>query len=135
MLTTNAPAKARLRARAPLAGTVIVTLALATPAFALAAQTVVHPTPAERARQQVHAQQLRTRQHNNRLKRQIQQRTQATANKAFKNHPTLQQNMRQNNEQRHRQSRERDRDLDREVRQSQVPPPISSASQPAPAQS
>jgi uncharacterized protein HemX len=124
-----------MRARARLAGTTILTLALASAGFAAAAQTVVHPTPAERARQQVHAQQLRTKQRNHRLKRQIQQRTQTTANKAFKDHPTLQQNMRQNNEQRRRQSRERDRDLDREVRQSQVPQPISTSSQPAPAQS
>jgi hypothetical protein len=124
-----------MRARLHLAGTAILTVALASTGFAAAAQTVIHPTPAERARQQVHAQQLRTKQRNNRLKRQIQQRTQDTANKAFKGHPTLQQNMRQNNEQRRRETRERDRDLDRDVRKSQVPQPISTSSQPAPAQS
>lgn len=85
---------------------------------------VVHPTPAEQAQHAAHAQQLRNKQQNHKLRQQLQQTINRTSSKAYADQPALQAQMRQATKQRQRQTDARNRDLAKKVRRAEQPLPL-----------
>ena len=119
----------RLPPRRPVAGAWLAWALVfaSTPALA----QVIHPTPAEQAQHAVHAQQLRDKQQNHKLRQQLQQSINRTASKAYADQPALQKQIKHAARQRQRQTDARNRDLAKKIRQAEQPLPLHV--EPAPA--
>ncbi|HET7663784.1 MAG TPA: hypothetical protein VFK31_09115 [Rhodanobacteraceae bacterium] len=111
----------------------VLSMALALACVAASAQSVVHPTQAQRAQHRAHVQQLKSQQQSRKLRQRLQKQINDTASKAYKHHPKVQQQMHHAADVRERQARTRDKDLEKKIRHADRPLPVHTA--PAPADS
>lgn len=109
----------------------VLSAALTMAAVVASAQTVVHPTPIERAQHSAHVQRLKSQQQSRKLSRQLQKSINDTASKAYKHQPKVQSQMQHASSVRQRQSKARDRDLEKKVERAKRPLPVHTAPVPA----
>lgn len=109
----------------------VLSVMLALVCVAASAQSVVHPTQAERAQHRTHVQQLKSQQQNRKLRQRLQKQINDTASKAYKQHPKVQQQMHDAANVRERQAKTRDKDLEKKIRHTDRPLPVHT--EPAPA--
>ncbi|HET8554462.1 MAG TPA: hypothetical protein VFL78_06510 [Rhodanobacteraceae bacterium] len=109
----------------------ILSMALVVASVAASAQSVVHPTQAERAQHRAHVQHLKSQQQSRKLRQRLQKQINDTASKAYKHHPKVQKQMHDAADVRERQARTRDKDLEKKIRHADRPLPVHTAPAPA----